>query len=280
MKEKMHLGGQALIEGVLIKSKNKIATAARKDGKMILEVKNYKSLTEKSRILKLPFIRGVIVLGEMLVYGMSALIWSANKQEDKETLSKKEIFGSLLISMLAALAIFVAIPYFLTKIVVKNQGFIFNFVDGIIRVGFFFSYLFFISKMKDIQRVFQYHGAEHMTIHCYEAEKKLSVANVKKFTTIHPRCGTSFLMFVLIISIFVFTLIKSDVWYYNISQRIVLIPLITGVSYELIKISEKFSKFALFRLFMLPGLWVQKITTQNPDDKQIEVAIKAVKGAL
>ncbi len=280
MKEKKHLGGQALIEGVLIKSKDKIAMASRKGDKITVEVKNYKSLIERNKILKLPFIRGVVVLGEMLVYGMKALIWSANKQEDKETVSNKEVFLSVLFSIVAVIGIFVVAPYFLTRLFVKEQGFAFNLVDGVIRLGFFFSYLLIISRMKDIQRVFQYHGAEHMSVHCYEAEKKLTVENVRKFRTIHPRCGTSFLMFVLIISIFVFTLIRFEDWYYNVPVRLLLIPVITGISYEFIKISEKHGKIPLFKVFMLPGLWMQYITTQEPDDKQIEVAIRAVKGAL
>lgn len=280
MSEENHLGGQALIEGVLIKSKNKIAKAVRKQDKILLKVDEYISLTEKSRFLKLPLIRGCIILGEMMVYGMSALIWSANQQEEKETISSKEIAWSVIISVTLAVGLFVIAPYFITKIFVQKQGLFFNFIDGLIRLGFFFSYLLVISRMNDIQRVFQYHGAEHMAVHCYESGKKLTVKNIRQFPTMHPRCGTAFLMFVFIISIFVFSIVRFDMWYYNILGRILFIPLITGISYEFIKFSHKYERFRILKPFMMPGIWMQYITTKQPDDKQIEVAINAVKGAL
>ena len=162
----------------------------------------------------------------------------------------------------------------------NNTGILFDIIDGIIRVIIFILYLLAISLMKDIKRVFQYHGAEHKTVNCYEAEKELTVKNIKKFPTLHPRCGTSFLIIVLIISIIVFSFITSPKWYYKLFFRILLIPIIAGISYEILKLADKLKKYWFFNMINKPGLWIQKITTREPDKQQIEVAIHSLKKVL
>src|SRR3989338_6401060 len=243
------IGGQAVIEGVMIKSKERIATAVRKNDKIVVKKQNWKSLTTKNKLLNLPIIRGVIILFEMMYVGMKALTWSAQQQEDKkEKISNSEIFLTISISIIATIILF--------------------------------GYIIIISFFKDVKRIFQYHGAEHMAVYCYEAGLKLTPKNCQRFQTMHPRCGTSLIVLVIAISIILFSLIKSQLWYVNILLRIVLIPLIAGIGYELTKLTAKYSNNKFLRFLIYPGILTQKITTQKPDVKQIEVAIAAVKAVL
>ena len=279
---KQEIGGQALIEGVLMRSPDKYAMAVRLPNKKIkVKKKNYKSLIKKHKILNLPFIRGIIMLFEMLVLGMKALTWSADQQEDHdEKITTWQLTLSILFAFTVTIVLFILFPLWVTKLVVSSKGFLFNVIDGIVRVIIFIGYILVISLMKDIQRVFQYHGAEHMAIHCLEAKKKLTPNNVKKFTTLHPRCGTSFIIFVLVVSIIVFSLVISESWWVKFAARIILLPVIAGISYELLKISAKYHKNPFWKILIYPGLFIQKITTKKPTKSQIEVAIASLKAVL
>ncbi|MCK4521756.1 MAG: DUF1385 domain-containing protein [Nanoarchaeota archaeon] len=267
-------GGQAVIEGVMMKYGDKVNVSVRKNSRIISKKI---SIKKKNRLLKLFFIRGIFNLFEMLSIGFNALIWSAEQQAGKdEKITKKEIFFTMLFAVVFAILFFIVVPFYLTKLVSDSKGIIFNLIDGLIRVIIFLLYIFLISLIKDVKRVFQYHGAEHKTVNCFEAGKKLTLENVKKFTTLHERCGTSFIMVLLIISILVFSLITSDRWHYKLGLRMVLLPVIVGISYELLKLSSRFKNNIIIKWLIKPGLWIQKITTKEPDNKQIEVAIDSL----
>lgn len=270
-----YVGGQAVIEGVMMRSEDKIATAVRRKGKIIYKTQNFHSITEKNKLLKLPIIRGVVFLIEMLIIGMKTLTWSAN-QQGEEKLTNKELFFTFFTSILLTIGIFIVAPYYITKIFQKDVNLIFNLIDGGFRFGAFVGYLLIIRLMKDIKRIFQYHGAEHKTVNCHEKKLPLTVKNVKTCSTIHPRCGTSLIVFVLGISIMLFSILKSPHWFINIGERILLIPLIAGLSYELLRFSARHEKNKLVKLLITPGLCFQRLTTSEPNNKQIEVAIAAL----
>ncbi|MBI2558066.1 DUF1385 domain-containing protein [Candidatus Woesearchaeota archaeon] len=295
--KKLSVGGQAVMEGVLIRGPGKYVVAVRKNKSIVTK----KGLIPKKKykFLKLPFIRGFVNLVDMLVIGVKSLMWSAEQiGEKEEKISRNELAITIFVSIVLVIAFFIALPYFLTHltgITEEKRPFMFNFVDGLIRIGIFLIYIATISFMKDVKILFQYHGAEHKAIHCYENNKKLDFKNVKKFTTLHPRCGTSFLFIVFAISILVFSLLPSIIliYYPNFSAlnawsrkgilfpvRVLLIPIIAGISYEILKASDKHQKNPLFRLISMPGLALQKITTQEPNKKQIEVAIYSLKKLL
>ncbi len=292
--KKLNVGGQAVIEGVMIRGKNNYVVAVRK-GRRIITKKG--KIKEKSSFLKLPVIRGFVNLAEMLIIGIKTLMWSA-EQTEGEKIGKNELAVTLLVSIGFAVLFFIALPYFLAGLAgfaEEKNPLWFNLVDGFIRIAIFLAYLSAISFFKDVRRMFQYHGAEHKAIHCYEKGEELSIKNVKKFTTLHPRCGTAFLLIVFIVSIFVFSLLPSLILAYSngfselnvwlrrgilLPVRVLLIPLISGISYEILKASDKKKNNPLFRLISAPGLWLQKITTKEPDEKQIEVAIHSLKTLL
>ena len=295
--KKINIGGQAVIEGVLIRGHQNYVVAVRKNSKIIL--KKGKIPAKKNKFLKMPFIRGFVNLVEMMIIGIKSLIWSAEKVVGKEEkIGKNELMFTFLLSMGAVIAFFIALPYFLTNLAGFSEEklpILFNLIDGAIRIMIFLIYIIAISFMKDVKIVFQYHGAEHKAIHCYEKNKKLNIANVKKFTTLHPRCGTSFLLIVFIVSILIYSLLPSIILFYypqfsnfNVwlrksilfPVRILLIPFIAGISYEILKISDRHQKNPLFRLISMPGLALQKITTKEPTNKQIEVAIFSLKGLI
>ncbi|MBI4140942.1 DUF1385 domain-containing protein, partial [Candidatus Woesearchaeota archaeon] len=266
---------------VMMRSKEKVATAVRKKGKIVIKEQEFHSFTEKSRILRLPILRGMIFLIEMMILGMKTLTWSADQQtNNKEQLSKLELIGSLAFAITMTLLMFVIGPYYLTKLLTNSQGMAFNIVDGGLRLGAFLSYLGIIGLMKDIKRVFQYHGAEHKTVNCYEQKMQLTVSNVKQCSVQHPRCGTSLIVFVIAVSILLFSLIKDPRWYVNIGMRILFIPLIAGLSYETLKFSANHKDNKLLKIVITPGLWVQRLTTREPNNKQIEVAIAALQKVL
>ena len=294
--KKINVGGQAVIEGVMIRGLNNYVVAVRKNRKIIAK----KGLIQKKKynFLKWPFIRGFVNLVEMLIIGIKSLLWSAEQASSEEKIGKNELAFTLLISIGFVILFFIALPYFLTNLIgftEEKRPILFNIVDGIIRILIFLIYLVLISFMKEVKILFQYHGAEHKAIHCYEKNKKLNIATVKKFTTLHPRCGTSFLLIVFIVSILVFSLLPSIILFYypafsglNVwirksvlfPARILLIPVIAGISYEILKISDKKQKNLLFRLISMPGLWLQKITTKEPNSRQIEVAISSLRKLL
>lgn len=279
-----YIGGQALIEGVMMKNKSKVAFAARTpDGNIVVKKMNYPSFTEKHKLLRLPIIRGAIFLFEMVILGIRAMSWSANQQEkndESKQISNKELALTIITAFVLTLLMFVGLPYLFTKFFIKEVNFQFNLLDGLFRLVIFLAYLIIIGMFNDVKRIFQYHGAEHKAVHCYEAKRKLSIKNVQRFSTLHPRCGTSLIIFIIIVSILLFSFIKTNTWYYNIMLRILIVPLIGGVGYEITKLSAKYSENLFLKFLIKPGLWVQKLTTKQPSNQQVEVAIKALKEVL
>lgn len=290
----IRIGGQAVMEGVMIKSENFYAVSARKGSSIVSMHEKLKN--PKSKFYRMPVARGFFNMIAMLKVGMKALMWSAEQAgEDAEKLGKKEIFVTIAVSIAAVIIFFILLPYFAANFIGFNEErnpAAFNLIDGIIRISLFLIYLIAISFMKDVKRLFQYHGAEHMAVHCYEKNMKLSKNNVRKYPTMHPRCGTSFLLLVFIISIIVFSFVPSILMLiypkFNMlnifarkillfAARIIMIPLIAGISYEILKISDKYQSNIIFKLISLPGILLQKITTKNPTNAQIEVAINSVK---
>ncbi|MBS1266642.1 MAG: hypothetical protein MAG795_00610 [Candidatus Woesearchaeota archaeon] len=271
------IGGQAVVNGVMMRNKKEYVVAVRKEDK----IKVKKDKIKVSKISKFPFLRGVVSLAEFLVIGIKALEWSAKQAADEdEPVSNTEIALTFIIAFGLSLLLFVGIPFFVSGLVVSKNNVWFNLFEGLIRVLIFISYIFIISKFKDVREVFEYHGAEHKTINCHEAGKKLTVKNVKKFPTLHARCGTSFIMIVLIVSIVVFSFILDPRWYMKLISRIVLIPVISGISYEILKLSAKFEELGFVKMIVAPGLWLQRLTTKEPNNKQTEVAIRAFKELL
>lgn len=272
-----HIGGQAVIEGVMMKSDSKVAVSVRKKKKIITERMRYKPISKKFKIFTLPILRGVVNLIEMMVLGMKALTWSANQQSgEDEQISKKEIGVTMIIATLATILIFIVAPYYLTKLFIKDTNFLFNLIDGIFRIIIFFLYLVLIGMMADMKEIFRYHGAEHKSVNCYEAGVPLTPKNAKKYPKEHIRCGTSLLVIVIVVSILLFSLIKDPRWYINIPLRILFVPLIAGIGYEAVKIAYRFKNNSLIKIIILPGIWTQKLTTKEPSLKQLEVAIKAL----
>ena len=274
----MNIGGQAVIEGVMMRNKEQYAVAVR------LPDDSLKIKTEKSKqfpkFFKWPLIRGALGLWFTMYDGIRAMLWSSNQQlEDDEQITFKEAILTMALSFGLAIGLFVALPFFLSKLIVSTETILFDIIDGIMRFFFFIGYLLLISKMKDVQTLFQYHGAEHKTIACFEAKEDLSVENVRKYSRFHPRCGTSFLMFIAILSVLIFMLIPGGT-ITKFFGRIVLLPLVSALGFELIKLSGKFEKNFLVKIIIAPGLWLQRITTKEPTDKQMEVGIASLKAVL
>ena len=273
----MNVGGQAVIEGVMMRNKDKFAVAVRlPDG--TIKIKKEQS-TFFPKFLNIFFLRGVVGLGYTLYDGVKALIWSGNQNlGNEEKLTTKEVVGTIVFSLLASLLLFVVVPFFSAQWI-HSEGSLFNILDGVFRIGLFVGYLFVISFMKDVKTLFQYHGAEHKSIYCYEAKQELTVENVKKFSRFNPRGGTSFIFIVLILSIVLFSFITGP-WWIKLLGRIALLPVISGIGYELIKLSDKFSKNFIVKILIAPGLWLQRITTNEPSDQQMEVGIHALKAVV
>ena len=225
------------------------------------------------------FLRGIVGLGYTLYDGVKALIWSSNQQlGQEEKLSKKEIILTLTFSFVVAILFFVAVPFFSARLI-QSEGVGFNLLDGLFRTVILLGYIWGISLMKEVKTLFQYHGAEHKTIYCYEQGEELTVANVRKQSRFHPRCGTTFIFLVAILSIGVFSLISGPIWI-KFTGRIVMLPLIAGIGYEVIKLGGKHYKNPLMKCILAPGLWLQRITTKEPTDKQIEVGIASLKAVV
>lgn len=277
-------GGQAVIEGVMMRGPSTRAVAVRRpEGDIAVDKKPVGSITEKYPFLKWPMVRGVVALIESLIIGMEALSYSANQaMGEEEELSKTEIALTMLFAFGLAVVLFVVLPtggaHYLHKIV--QGSFAQNLVEGLFRLVLFLAYVVAISRLPDIRRVFQYHGAEHKVINAYEAGEELTVQNVQGYPTFHPRCGTSFLIIVLVMSIFMFSLLGEQVLWWRILSRVLLLPVLAGVSYELLKLSAKYTDSAVGRILITPGRWMQGLTTGEPDDKQVEVSITAFKAVL
>ncbi len=284
MNKKPNVGGQAVIEGVMMRGKTHVAVAVRQpDGEISVDVRPVNSISDRYPILKKPFLRGVVSLVESLAIGMKALAYSAQVSGDEdEKLDSKEMALTIAVSAGLAILLFIVIPTwsmrFLTGITQDHMAL--NLAEGVLRMAIFLAYIAAISSMNDIQRVFQYHGAEHKTIYTYEAGLPLKVENVRPFSTLHPRCGTNFLMIVMLISMFIFTFLGWPSLLERIASRIILMPVIAGVSYELIRYAGAHTDNPLVRIAITPGLLLQKLTTRQPDDSQIEVAIASLKAVV
>lgn len=287
MTKKLSVGGQAVIEGVMMRGPGKLAVVVRKpNGEITVDLKDAGSVSDRYPILKKPFLRGVVSLVESLSYGMKALSFSAQasgeEEEGEESMSSLELAGTIAVSVGLAVLLFVVLPTGAMKLL-QNEGFspmVLNLCEGLLRLGIFLLYIWGISRQKDIQRVFQYHGAEHKTIYTYEHGLPLRVENVRPFSTLHPRCGTNFLMIVMLISIFIFTFLGWPSLWERILSRILLMPVVAGISYEIIRFAGKHMDKPWVRAAILPGLALQKLTTRQPDDDQIEVAIASLKAVL
>ena len=283
--KRAQVGGQAVIEGVMMRGVDHWTLAVRRPDETI-GVRDFPLVSWMKRypILKTPVIRGVVALIESLVIGIRALMLSANESlgEEEEELSKKELGLTLVVALAFAIGLFFLAPLFLTGLF-KGQlgtGFAFWIVEGLVRVSIFVLYLVVITQFRDLRRVFEYHGAEHMSIHALEHGDELTPENVAKYRTMHLRCGTSFLLIVLVVSVFVFALVRWPSWYYLVLSRIVLVPLIAGISYEIIKWAGRHEDNRFVRFVMMPGLALQWLTTKQPDRGQIEVAIAALEKVI
>jgi uncharacterized protein YqhQ len=295
------VGGQAVLEGVMMRGVSTWAVAVRKPlpeqiqagglereevplGEIEVVSHPLTSVLKKHRVLRLPLIRGVVALGESLAIGFKALGISANAQlpEDEQEISGGVWAGTVVVAILLAVGLFFVIPVGLTSLIKDqlNSSFLFWLVEGVLRTGIFLGYLLLLSRLRDLRRVFEYHGAEHKTISCYEAGLDLTPANAQRFSRLHPRCGTSFLLVVMIVAIFVFAPIGLPAWYWLVLTRIIGVPLIAGISFELIKFAGKNRRRPWVRAVMWPGLMLQKLTTREPDLDQLAVAIAAMNAVL
>ncbi|MCR5213662.1 MAG: DUF1385 domain-containing protein [Eubacterium sp.] len=325
--KRVNIGGQAVMEGVMMKGPDSYALAVRKPDKEIeVKVTPYQSFGDKHKVFTIPILRGIVNFIESLYIGMKKLMDSSeyfmeeeedinkkennkkennkkennkndintiddnkikdskknnNKDKNKEESSSAYLIGTLLVSIVMAVAIFMLLPAYVSGFLYKvtNSNMIVNIVEGILRLLIFLGYVAAISQMEDIKRTFMYHGAEHKTINCMEAGLDLTVENVRKSTRFHKRCGTSFVFIVMLISIFVFMFINTDVLWIRLVSRILLIPFIAGISYEFIRYAGRHQN-TCSNILSAPGLWVQRLTTKEPDDTMIEVAIKSVEGVI
>jgi uncharacterized protein YqhQ len=283
-----NIGGQAVIEGVMMKGR-KGWTVAVRDPKGEIHVKR-EILSEPPWILRLPIIRGFIALFSALFIGIKALEFSASKAYEEETgkdMSPVTLGFTILLSVLIGIALFILLPLYATKLLglvfesVSRSSLMFNLVDGLIRVFVFLLYIISVGLWKEMRRIFEYHGAEHKVIHAYENGKGLALSCIKDNSPLHPRCGTSFLLIVMVISIFTFSFIPQG-WsfVYKFISRLVLIPLIAGISYEFLKLSARMQNNFLMKMMIQPGLMLQRLTTREPDEAQIEVAVRALEEVL
>jgi uncharacterized protein YqhQ len=294
----MNIGGQAVIEGVMMNSPHYYAIALRlKDGEIIVKKEAKNKWAEKLFFSRLPLLRGVFLLLDTLVIGIKSLTYSAdifsreNTEKDTKEHSEKLksnpwiLAGTVILSLLAGLFLFFILPlgiteYLRRRMLTFESPFLFNLVDGVVRISIFLLYVLAISLLKDIQKLFQYHGAEHKATYTYEAGNELKVENARKHTTLHPRCGTSFLLAVMVLAIFVFSLFRPPTIVGKLLLRLALLPFIAGVAYETIKLAARYRTHIMVRFLIAPNLWLQRLTTREPSDGQIEVALAALKGVL
>ncbi|MBP3279090.1 MAG: DUF1385 domain-containing protein [Butyrivibrio sp.] len=292
------IGGQAVLEGVMMKNKDMYAVAVRKpDGDIAVEVDEYHGIAYGSKLLNIPFVRGVFVFINSLILGLKSLNYSSSfyeETDEKPTKLDEEIdkvssghedtflmVVTTLISFVFAIALFMVLPYALSEFISKyarNESIV-AIIEGVLRILIFIVYILLISRIKDIKRLFMYHGAEHKCINCIEKGRPLTVHNVKRSSRLHKRCGSSFILFVMLISIVLFFFIRVDSYIWRVVIRILLIPVISGISYEIIRLAGK-TDFLLVRLISAPGLWLQRLTTKEPDDDMIQVAIKSVEAVF
>jgi len=271
-------GGQAVIEGVMIRSKKHMVVCVRQPNDEILtKTEEIKSPSERYRVLRLPFLRGIVALFETLYIGIKGIYFSANATlEEEEKLNPKEIALVVVAALALSIFLFSVMPFFLTNLLLNLRGVAFNLVEGVVRLAVLLLYLASISLVRDFKRIFQYHGAEHTAINAYEAGVELNVENAKKFSRLHPRCGTSFIFIVALISILFFSIMPNLGYFIRLAYRVLLIPLIAAVSYEVLRLSDRYKNSRVMKVLVAPGLGLQHLTTRKPDEKMIAVAIKAV----
>lgn len=303
MEEKKHMtsiGGSAVMEGVMMRGPKEIATAVRKpDGEIELDKRAVSSLVTKYHVNKIPVVRGVFAFFDSMICSIRALMWSAeffDLEDDSSAESKFDkwlsdkfgdkvkdivIYFSLFIALIFSIGLFFILPNIITGFlsgIIENNA-LKTLIEGVIRIGIFLGYVLLVSQMEDIKRVFQYHGAEHKTIFCYEAGLPLTPENARKMSRLHPRCGTSFLVFVMVISIILFSFISWDNIWTRLGMRILLLPVVAGISYEIIRWAGR-SQSRIVCILSKPGMWLQNITTREPDEAQLEVAIAAMEAVL
>ena len=280
---KVRIGGQAVVEGVMMRSDNFISTTVRDEKKQLKNrTRPFNSITEKNKFLGLPFVRGVFMLFELMVLGLKEISWSAENSSNEEPLSKKEMIITFAISILLVLSIFVLLPWFLANVLMTGSLLGVNILDGVIKILLFIGYLVAISLLPDVKRLYEYHGAEHKVVACFESKQKLTPKNAQKFSRLHPRCGTTFVFVVFIIGILVYLLVPLSLGFWgNYGVRILLLPVIAGLSYELIRLEGKYyNKSRLVRLLIWPGIQFQKLTTRNPSLEQLGVAINSLEECI
>jgi uncharacterized protein YqhQ len=284
---RFNYGGQALLEGVLMRGRDSIGVALRHpDGGIVSTQEKLDSALHRNRFARAPFFRGLVVLYETLVVGTRWLMRSGSVQAAGEgvELGRGAILLTMTMTIGFAVGLFVLLPLFLAQLTaratVAGDPFIQHLYEGLIRVAIFVGYLLVVSQASDIKRVFRYHGAEHMTIHALEHEQPLTIENIRRHPTAHPRCGTEFLVVFVIVSIIVFSLLAGQDLVISILGRILLIPVIASVSYEILRFGAKYHRFRIIRWIYMPGIWLQMITTKQPDDSMIEVAVASMREAL
>jgi uncharacterized protein YqhQ len=279
------VGGQAVMEGVMMRGVSTWAVGVRKpDGEIDVQSFPLVSWTKRHRAFRLPVVRGVVALVESLNIGFKALGMSANAQldEEEEPISGAMWFGTVLVALLFAVGLFFVVPVGLTSLFKDQLGsaFLFWLVEGIVRTAIFLGYIVLLARVRDLRRVFEYHGAEHKTISCFEAGLELTPENAQRFSRLHPRCGTSFLLIVMIVAIFVFAPIGLPEWYILLASRVLGVPLIAGLSFEVIKWAGRNRRKPWVQRLMWPGMMLQKLTTREPDHEQLAVAIAAMEAVL
>jgi uncharacterized protein YqhQ len=294
------IGGQAVLEGVMMRGIRTWSVAVRAPtaaqleraareipaGEIAVQTFPFSSALRRHRVLRLPLLRGVVALGGSLAIGLRALNISANAQiggvEEGEGLSGATWIGALIVSLVFAVGLFFVVPVGLVSLV-KSQlhsSTLFWLIEGVLRTAIFLGYLVLLSRLRDLRRVFEYHGAEHKTIACHEAGQELTPENAAAFSRLHPRCGTSFLLIVMIVAIFVFAPIGLPAWYWLLATRVLGVPLIAGISFEIIKFAARHRERTAVRVLMAPGLALQRLTTREPDHAQLAVAIAALRSVL
>ena len=284
MEKSLTYGGQAVLEGVMIRGQRHVSTSVRRpDGSVAYQTRKI-NLLFLGRLKRMPLVRGVLVLSESLVLGFRALTFSANvgAEAEGEELSKTSLIIMMLISLSFGIGLFFLTPVLASEgigLLIKSE-LVSNLIEGLLRLVLLVGYMYLIGKIGDIRRVFMYHGAEHMTVHAQEHGDPLEIHNIRKYSTAHPRCGTAFLLTVVLVSIVVFVFIPRHPMWWLIGSRIVLVPVIAAISYEIIRFSGFHSDSLIVKLLARPNLALQKLTTRQPDDDQIEIAIHAMKGAI
>ncbi|MBW2562164.1 MAG: DUF1385 domain-containing protein [Deltaproteobacteria bacterium] len=284
MSKKYNYGGQAVIEGVMMRGQKAAVTAVRRpNGSVAMDIQMISAIYN-GWLRRTLFVRGIIVLIESMVLGIKSLIYSANTalEEEEDQLSSKSVWLMMAVALALAVGLFFLAPLFITRAInpMIPNSVVFHVIEGVVRLVFFIGYLWAISRMSDIQRVFTYHGAEHKTVNAHEANVPLEVSEIRAYSTAHTRCGTSFLFVVLILAIVIFAAIGRQELWIMIVTRIVLIPVIAGISYEITYWGSRYSHLKIVRAILTPGLWLQRLTTGEPEDDQLEIAIAALKKAI